>query len=96
MLSEPGGPFINVDKLDLRKYAARPMLARALCDYIIYNEHNMKKALELCAMATQGNNFNVRGREQGGGREQEEGSKGGKRKRGREQGGERGREGGRK
>ena len=29
-----------------------PLLA-ALCDYIIYNDHNMKKALELCALATQ-------------------------------------------
>jgi tetratricopeptide repeat protein 8 len=53
MISEAGGPFINVDRLDLRKYASRPTLARALCDYIIYNDHNMKKALELCALATQ-------------------------------------------
>lgn len=57
MLCEAGGPFINIDKLDLRKYASRPTLARALCDYIIYNDHNMKKALELCALATQGNDF---------------------------------------
>jgi tetratricopeptide repeat protein 8 len=28
-------------------------MAAALCDYIIYNDHNMKKALELCALATQ-------------------------------------------
>jgi len=53
MIAEAGGPFINVDRLDLRKYASRPMLARALCDYIVYNDHNMKKALELCALATQ-------------------------------------------
>lgn len=52
MLSEPGGPFINIDKLDLRKYAARPLLARVLCDYIIYNDHNIKRALELCSLAT--------------------------------------------
>lgn len=31
-----GGPFIMVDRLDLRKYAARPHLARVLCDYILY------------------------------------------------------------
>eukprot|EP00955_Chlamydomonas_euryale_P009778 104798-Chlamydomonas_euryale.AAC.1 len=43
MLSEPGGPFVNVERLDLRKYAVRPALARVLCDYIIYNDHNMKK-----------------------------------------------------
>jgi len=52
MLSEAGGPFINVDKLDLRKYASRPALARALCDYILYHDHNPKKSLELAALAT--------------------------------------------
>ena len=31
MLTEPGGPFINVDKLDLRKYATRPALAKVSC-----------------------------------------------------------------
>jgi hypothetical protein len=53
MLSEASGPFINVDKLDLAKYAKRPMLARVLCDYILYHDHNPKKALELCAYSTQ-------------------------------------------
>mmetsp|Transcript_29953 Transcript_29953/g.97554 ORF Transcript_29953/g.97554 Transcript_29953/m.97554 type:complete len:510 (+) Transcript_29953:54-1583(+) len=52
MVSEAGGPFINVDKLDLRKYAARPALARVLCDYIVYHDRNPKKALELAALAT--------------------------------------------
>ena len=58
MLAEAGGPFINVERLDLRKYAARPLLARVLCDYILYVEHNAKKAVELCALATTVNNFN--------------------------------------
>ncbi|KAG2493544.1 hypothetical protein HYH03_008358 [Edaphochlamys debaryana] len=53
LASEPGGPFINVERLDLRKYAARPLLSRCLVDYLIYVEHNMKRALELCALATQ-------------------------------------------
>mmetsp|Transcript_1792 Transcript_1792/g.6239 ORF Transcript_1792/g.6239 Transcript_1792/m.6239 type:complete len:507 (+) Transcript_1792:246-1766(+) len=52
MLAEPGGPFVNVEKLDLRKYAARPYLARVLCDYITYHDHNPKKAQELAAIAT--------------------------------------------
>jgi tetratricopeptide repeat protein 8 len=52
MLSEPGGAFINIDKLDLRKYASRPALARVLCDFILYHDHNPKKGLELCALAT--------------------------------------------
>ena len=28
MLSEAGGPFIRVERLDLKKYAARPELAK--------------------------------------------------------------------
>ncbi|MEW5311240.1 MAG: hypothetical protein WDW38_002972 [Sanguina aurantia] len=52
LLSEAGGPFIDVERLDLRKYSTRPLLARVLCDYIIYTDHNMKRALELCALAT--------------------------------------------
>jgi tetratricopeptide repeat protein 8 len=83
MLSEPGGPFVNVDLLDLRKsvvalplgedelpssateqlrprlgrYAARPALARVLCDYILYHDHNPKKGLELAALATVNNDY---------------------------------------
>ena len=52
MISDRGGPFINVDRLDLKKYAARPALSRVLCDYLLYHDHNPKKALELCAHAT--------------------------------------------
>ena len=44
MLSESGGPFINVDRLDLRKYAARPALAKALFEYLLYHDHNPRKA----------------------------------------------------
>ena len=51
MASDKDGPFINLDKLDLRKYALRPNLARVLCDYMLYHEHQPKKALELCAHA---------------------------------------------
>eukprot|EP01043_Picozoa_sp_COSAG02_P079353 COSAG02_NODE_18315_length_946_cov_0.971665_2_plen_123_part_01 len=52
MLSEPGGPFINIERLDLKKYAQRPALAKILCDYIIYQLHNPRKALELASLAT--------------------------------------------
>ena len=37
MLSESGGPFIRVDRLDLKKYASRPELAKVLFDYILYH-----------------------------------------------------------
>jgi len=46
------GQFIDVDRLDLRRYAARPPLAKALCDFMLYHAHNPKKALELAAAAT--------------------------------------------
>ena len=39
------------------KYAARPAMAKALCDYIFHVEHNPKKAVELCAAATQVSKF---------------------------------------
>lgn len=48
ILTQAGGPFINVNRLDLAKYAARPHLSRVLCDYMLYFEHNTKKAMELC------------------------------------------------
>lgn len=48
ILTQSGGPFINTNRLDLAKYACRPDLARVLCDYLLYYEHNVKKAMELC------------------------------------------------
>ena len=51
--SEPGGPFVNLERINMQKYAARPAMAKALCDYIFHVEHNPKKAVELCAAATQ-------------------------------------------
>jgi tetratricopeptide repeat protein 8 len=52
MLSEPSGIFIDVDRLDLARYATRPHIAKALCDYLLYHDHNPRKALELAAKAT--------------------------------------------
>lgn len=57
MRSERDGPFVDVEGLDMRKYARRPTLARALCDYLLYHEHNPRKALELCAEATVASEF---------------------------------------
>lgn len=57
MLSDPGGMFINVDRLDFKKYAKRPALAKALMDFILYHDHNPKKALELAAEATKAAEF---------------------------------------
>ena len=51
LASQPGGPFINAQRLDMDKYAQRKHLARALCDYVLYNDHNAKTASVLCTAA---------------------------------------------
>eukprot|EP00451_Oxyrrhis_marina_P015597 CAMPEP_0204328882 /NCGR_PEP_ID=MMETSP0469-20131031/13746_1 /ASSEMBLY_ACC=CAM_ASM_000384 /TAXON_ID=2969 /ORGANISM="Oxyrrhis marina" /LENGTH=360 /DNA_ID=CAMNT_0051311389 /DNA_START=29 /DNA_END=1111 /DNA_ORIENTATION=- len=53
MMNDPGGEFIRVEGLDLQKYAQRPPIAKALCDYLIYYLRNPRKALELASEATQ-------------------------------------------
>jgi len=52
MASTPGGPFISVDRLDLRKYGSRPAIAKALFEYIWHVDHNPRKGMELAAAAT--------------------------------------------
>lgn len=53
MSSNEAGIFVDVEKLDLKRYARRPALAKVLCDYLLYHDHNPKKALALAAVATQ-------------------------------------------
>jgi tetratricopeptide repeat protein 8 len=52
MAQTGGGPFINVERLDLKRYAARPAIAKALIDYILYVDINPRRGLELAAAAT--------------------------------------------
>jgi hypothetical protein len=61
MLSQPGGPFIALERLDLRKYASRPALARVLLDYMLYAEHDVRRATELAGLATVQCGYEVRG-----------------------------------
>ena len=42
MVSSPDGPFINLARLNLSKYAARPDLAKSLFEYIFYNENDVR------------------------------------------------------
>jgi tetratricopeptide repeat protein 8 len=51
------GPLVNVERLDIKKYASRTGFAMVLTDYLLYVEHNTRKALELCAEATQKSDF---------------------------------------
>eukprot|EP00754_Rhynchopus_humris_P003916 Rhum_TRINITY_DN12034_c0_g1::Rhum_TRINITY_DN12034_c0_g1_i1::g.48823::m.48823/K16781/TTC8, BBS8; tetratricopeptide repeat protein 8 len=58
MRCDTAGPFINTAKFDMKKYAQRPPLAKALCDYLLYHDHNPMKALELGAEATKVEGYN--------------------------------------
>eukprot|EP00796_Vickermania_ingenoplastis_P000616 gene617-339_t len=50
--SVPGGPHIHLERLALEKYAReRPMIAKLLCDYLLYVEHRPRLAVELCLHA---------------------------------------------
>ncbi|XP_071665645.1 tetratricopeptide repeat protein 8 isoform X3 [Patagioenas fasciata] len=53
MLTNPDGPFINLSRLNLAKYAQKPKLAKALFEYIFYHENDVKNALDLAALATE-------------------------------------------
>jgi tetratricopeptide repeat protein 8 len=52
MQANNSGLFIDAERLDMKKYAQRPSIAKALCDFLLYHDHNPRKALELCAEAT--------------------------------------------
>lgn len=42
MLSTADGPFINVSRLNLNKYASRPSLAKTLFEYIFHHENDVR------------------------------------------------------
>lgn len=46
------GTLVDVGKLNIKKYATRQGFAVILTEYLLYVEHNVSKALELCAEAT--------------------------------------------
>lgn len=56
-LSSTSGALLDVDKLDVKKYARRTGMAMVITDYLIYVEHNVRKALEMCAEATKDYDF---------------------------------------
>ncbi|XP_060571355.1 tetratricopeptide repeat protein 8-like [Ruditapes philippinarum] len=57
MLSTPDGPFINLARINMSKYSARPGLAKALFEYIFHHENDVRNALELAALATEASQF---------------------------------------
>lgn len=42
MLTEPGGPFIQLSRLNISKYANQPNIAKSLFEYIYYYEHDIR------------------------------------------------------
>uniref|UniRef100_A0A9L0RUH4 Tetratricopeptide repeat domain 8 n=1 Tax=Equus caballus TaxID=9796 RepID=A0A9L0RUH4_HORSE len=57
MLTSPDGPFINLSRLNLTKYAQKPKLAKALFEYIFHHENDVKTALDLAALSTEHSQF---------------------------------------
>lgn len=57
MQNQDGGEFVRLESLDLQKYAQRPAISKALCDYMLYYARNPRKALELASEATQAVDF---------------------------------------
>lgn len=51
------GPFINLARLNVAKYAANNSLNKPLFEYILFHENDVRLALELAAQATQVNQF---------------------------------------
>lgn len=52
LATSSAGALVDVEKLNVRKYAGRTGLAMVITDYLLYVEHNVRKALEMCAEAT--------------------------------------------
>lgn len=42
MLTEPGGPFIQLSRLNITKYANQSCVAKPLFEYIYYHEHDAR------------------------------------------------------
>jgi len=57
LLTGGGDEFIVVSRLNSQSFAARPALARALIDYLLWHEHNPRMALNICAAASEKSGF---------------------------------------
>eukprot|EP01013_Petalomonas_cantuscygni_P030709 TRINITY_DN56749_c0_g1_i1.p1 TRINITY_DN56749_c0_g1~~TRINITY_DN56749_c0_g1_i1.p1 ORF type:complete len:566 (+),score=86.17 TRINITY_DN56749_c0_g1_i1:128-1699(+) len=57
MRASGAGEFLDVERLEVRKYAHRPTVAKAICDYMIFVAGNVRKALELAAAASEASKF---------------------------------------
>ncbi|XP_045473974.1 tetratricopeptide repeat protein 8 [Harmonia axyridis] len=53
MLSQKDGPFIQVSRLNISKYASNTCLSKPLFEYLFYCEGDVRNAMELAVQATQ-------------------------------------------
>ncbi|VDK68413.1 unnamed protein product [Onchocerca ochengi] len=51
MISEPNGPFVNLSRLNVDKYAADSQVNRNLFEYVFYHEGDMKVAHQIAVIA---------------------------------------------
>ncbi|XP_075225292.1 tetratricopeptide repeat protein 8 [Lycorma delicatula] len=58
MLSQPDGPFIQVARLNLVKYASMDNISKSLFQYIYYHENDIRNAMDLAVEATKACQFN--------------------------------------
>lgn len=56
LVNNPSG-MVDMEKLNIKKYAKQTGIAMVLVDYLLYVEHNTRKALELCSEATKEHEF---------------------------------------
>lgn len=56
-LATGDGRLVDTEKLNVRKYASKTGIAMILTEYLLYVEHNTRKALEMCAEATKESHF---------------------------------------
>eukprot|EP01035_Chromulina_nebulosa_P017226 gene17226-22751_t len=56
-LASTNGKLVDVERLNIKKYAGKTALGMILTDYLLYVEHNIRKALELCSEGTKQSNF---------------------------------------
>ncbi|XGW06040.1 hypothetical protein V3C99_016406 [Haemonchus contortus] len=57
MASDPEGPFVNLSRLNVDKYAADPLVNRQLFEYVFYHEGDMKIAHQIASVATKAANY---------------------------------------
>lgn len=53
MLTQKDGPFIQISRLNISKYAKNEILAKPLFEYLYYHDNDVRNAMELAVQATQ-------------------------------------------